>query len=206
MVQDHPTERALCRVERMPLMNDIISTMVHSYIFCLATSYLVKNILLCKHTYCKGFFVPIEVVEIALGFGNNRELFRVQDLGLPNQTCTTKREIFLVRLGEFSFRLQLLVHSLTDSAVGSVGANNDIALDGVVVGQMDSDPVVFLRDVENAMTKVNLVGRDLFEDKIVELGTSNNILPVPRTSKYQVMNTTRRRLEQDVHKVHAIHI
>src|SRR5690348_16896009 len=108
---------------------------------------------------------------MALGFSNNRELFRVQDLGLANQACTTERKIFLVRLWEQSFRFQLLIHSLTDSTVGTVGANNDVALEGIAVGKMEGDFVVFLGDVENAMTKVNLVGRDLFEDEVIELGT-----------------------------------
>lgn len=116
-----------------------------------------------------------EVTSIQL---DHRKLLGVKDLGLTNQTGTTEGKVLLVRLGQFSFCHQVLVHPLTDSTVGPVGTDDNVPFKSVLVGQVNGDPVVLLADVENSMAKADLVRRDLFEDKVVEFRASNNILSI----------------------------
>jgi len=116
-----------------------------------------------------------EVTSIQL---DHRKLLGVKDLGLTNQTGTTEGKVLLVRFGQFSFRHQSLIHPLTDSTVGPVGTDNNVSFKSVLVGQVNGDPVVLLADVKNSMAKVDLVGRDLFEDKVVEFRASNNVLSI----------------------------
>lgn len=99
---------------------------------------------------------------MAMRQGHYWKLLRVQNFGLSNQASAAEGEILLIQLGQLSFRFQLLIHPLTDCAIGTVSTDNDIALKGLLVGKMDGDLVVLFGGVQNTMAEMDLVGWDLF--------------------------------------------
>lgn len=109
------------------------------------------------------------------------ELGKVSEVdlcGLAHKTGRVEGQIFLVGLGQSSILSQSLVHTLTDSAVSAVSSDENVALVGVVVGRLDRDSLLLLRDAEDALAEVDLFCRDQLQQEIVEQWARYNVAVV----------------------------
>jgi hypothetical protein len=111
---------------------------------------------------------------------NCREIFRVEYPGLADQADAIKRKLLPVGLCKLSFVFHLVIHALADTAVGAVGTDNNITFKGFIIGEMYSDLVVRLSDVQYSLAKMDFLGWDLLEQELVQLGASDKSVSIPR--------------------------
>lgn len=132
------------------------------------------------------FFSSNNGAELRNRLLDDRELFRIKNLGLPDQTIAAERKIFLVLLGQLTLDLQLLIQALTDGAVSTIGSHNNISLDSLVVDEVNGHLVVRLGNVEDALAEVDLMRGDQLQHDFVVLGSRNDVMSIAGTTNEKV--------------------
>lgn len=114
--------------------------------------------------YSKRLVVAMDSEELRIRNIDNRKLVWIQRSSLTDQACATERELLIVLRRQSVFGLQFLVQPLADRTVGSISTDNNITFIHAIVGRVHRHDIVLLGDVEDSLAKMDLFGRDQFEE------------------------------------------
>lgn len=100
-------------------------------------------------------------MEPAVGLLQIRELFRIQDFSLADQSNTTERQRHVVRSGKLLLFFQVLIQLLSDSRVSTVATDQDISVVCAVVMASNHYTVLVLQKRKDLHAQMNTVCRNL---------------------------------------------
>jgi hypothetical protein len=91
----------------------------------------------------------------------------IQTTSLTDETNRRVLEGFLVDTRKFAFLVHLLVHGLTDAAVGTISTDQDISVMGLVIGGADHDSITRFAKGEYTLVQVDFVLWDQSQKNIL---------------------------------------
>lgn len=100
-------------------------------------------------------------MELAVGLVDLWKLFRVQHLGLANETGAVVRQDTVVGFRQLLLCLQLLIHALANTRISTISTDKNIAVMGLVVRASNHDAVLVLKDRQDTLAHEDLVRRNL---------------------------------------------
>lgn len=103
-----------------------------------------------------------------------RKVLGIQGLSLSDKTGGTERQRLTVGGKQAVLFLELLVHLLTDRAVGSVCSDQDIPLCGCAVGEAEANTFLCLFGGNNFLAHVHVFLGDMTNKEVADVRSRDN--------------------------------